>query len=53
MGTEKLLSMHMVESHLMHQAIDVNLAQASSDYILTCVSQQLTSAVFVLMLISG
>ena len=53
MGTEKPLSIHMAESHLMHQAIDVNWAQASSDYILTHVSKQLVSAVFVLTLISG
>lgn len=51
--TEKPVSMHMAESHLMHQTTDVNLAQASRDYILTCVNKQLVSAVFLLMLISG
>lgn len=50
MGTEKPLSNG--RSHLMHQAIDVNLVQACGDYILTCVSKQLVSGVFVLMLIS-
>lgn len=52
MGTQKSLSIHMAESHTMHQAVDVNLAQASSDYILTRVGKQLVSALFVLMLIS-
>lgn len=44
--------MRIAESHLMHQTIDVNLVQACGDYILTCVSKQLVSGVFVLMLIS-
>lgn len=43
MGTEKPLSMHMTESHLIHQPIDLKLAQASSDYILTHVDKQLVS----------
>lgn len=46
MGTEKPLSMHMIESHLMHQPTDVKLAQASSDYILTHAGKQVVSACF-------
>lgn len=53
MGTEELLSMCMADSHTMHWAVDVNLAELYNGHILTHVRKQLIPAVFFLMLISG